>query len=135
MNPLNSKPASLASNGLLACFALAIHLLIECGVDGSTARQALLPLVRGTAANLEAARPKEALTGPVARGDVETVASHVRALGALPDRVVLDAYRSLSLVLVDLAVQDGRLGAVHAGRLRKLLAGGAAAAATAEGEG
>jgi len=44
------------------------------------ARRLYLPLIRGAAANLEEG-PAAALTGPVRRGDVETVAAHLTALG------------------------------------------------------
>jgi predicted short-subunit dehydrogenase-like oxidoreductase (DUF2520 family) len=43
------------------------------------ARRLYLPLIRGAAANLEIG-PAAALTGPVRRGDAETVAAHLKAL-------------------------------------------------------
>lgn len=41
---------------------------------------ALLALVRGTLANIEEAGLEAAVTGPIPRGDVETVGLHLRAL-------------------------------------------------------
>jgi predicted short-subunit dehydrogenase-like oxidoreductase (DUF2520 family) len=53
--------------------------------------EAFLPLVRGTVDNVDQLGPAAALTGPVARGDTETVARHVEAL---PDDE-RDAYEAL----------------------------------------
>ena len=44
--------------------------------------EALLPLVRATVDNVDALGPADALTGPVARGDVDTVRRHLDALPA-----------------------------------------------------
>ena len=44
--------------------------------------EALLPLVRATVDNVDALGPADALTGPVARGDADTVARHLDALPA-----------------------------------------------------
>ena len=40
----------------------------------------LLPLVRGTVKNIEKRGVAEALTGPIARGDVDTVEAHCRKI-------------------------------------------------------
>jgi predicted short-subunit dehydrogenase-like oxidoreductase (DUF2520 family) len=119
--PLYHAAAALASNGVVACHALAIRLLVEAGQDGPAAGRALLPLLLGTARNLQESGPGDALTGPVARGDIDTVEAHLGALGGLPDPVVLDAYRALSRVLLDLARQGDRIAPEVAERLEELL--------------
>jgi predicted short-subunit dehydrogenase-like oxidoreductase (DUF2520 family) len=72
--------AALAANYTTALVAVAERLAIAAGIPPQTARHLYLPLIRGAAANLEAG-PAAALTGPVRRGDVETVAAHLAALG------------------------------------------------------
>lgn len=73
--------AVLASNYLVTLMHLAARLWEGAlGVDESQALRALLPLVRGTLANLERLGPVRALTGPVARGDAGTVAAHLDEL-------------------------------------------------------
>jgi predicted short-subunit dehydrogenase-like oxidoreductase (DUF2520 family) len=62
--------ASMASNFLVALEAAAERLAATAGVD----RAALVPLVRATVENWGAVGPERALTGPLARGDEETVA-------------------------------------------------------------
>jgi predicted short-subunit dehydrogenase-like oxidoreductase (DUF2520 family) len=71
--------AALAANYTTALVAVAERLAIAAGIPPETARHLYLPLIRGAAANLEAG-PAAALTGPVRRGDVETVAAHLAAL-------------------------------------------------------
>jgi predicted short-subunit dehydrogenase-like oxidoreductase (DUF2520 family) len=56
--------------------------MVQAGVPPEEAYEAILPLARGVLNNLEGMGPARALTGPVARGDVETVRLHLRTLPA-----------------------------------------------------
>jgi predicted short-subunit dehydrogenase-like oxidoreductase (DUF2520 family) len=69
--------ASIASNLLVALEESAAGLLEEAGIQDG--RELLAPLVLRTAANW-AERGPDALTGPVARGDADTVERHLAAL-------------------------------------------------------
>jgi predicted short-subunit dehydrogenase-like oxidoreductase (DUF2520 family) len=69
--------ASMASNFLVALEESAAGLLAAAGVDNP--REVLAPLVLRSAANWADAGA-EALTGPIARGDRETVGLHLSAL-------------------------------------------------------
>lgn len=69
--------ASIASNFLVTLEASASALLEQAGIAGG--RELLTPLVLRTASNW-AERGEAALTGPIARGDEETVARHLAAL-------------------------------------------------------
>jgi predicted short-subunit dehydrogenase-like oxidoreductase (DUF2520 family) len=70
--------ASMASNFLVTLEAAAERLAATAGVD----RALLAPLVRATVENWAALGPGRALTGPVARGDEETVARQRTELAA-----------------------------------------------------
>lgn len=72
--------ASIASNFLVALEQSASELLERAGVED--ARELLAPLVLRTAANWAQAGG-EALTGPIARGDEQTVARHREAIDEL----------------------------------------------------
>ena len=73
--------ACICSNYAVAVEALAQRLMSRWLGDEAAAWQALLPLFKGTAANLEATTsPRTALTGPIARGDATTVARHLAVL-------------------------------------------------------
>ena len=70
--------AAMASNLLVALEESATTLLDRAGA-GPESRELLAPLVLRTAANW-AERGTDALTGPIARGDGETIALHLEAL-------------------------------------------------------
>ncbi len=70
-----------ASNYVVASAAVAARLLSRtAGIPEPEALAALLPLVEGARANLERWGLPRALTGPVARGDVEVIRRHLGAL-------------------------------------------------------
>lgn len=72
-----------------------VRLLRAGGLDESQARQALAPLLESATRNAAQWPAIDALTGPVARGDVDTVRRHLAALDALPDTALVDAlYRA-----------------------------------------
>lgn len=72
-----------ASNYVVADAAVAARLLAEAAsLSQGEALAALIPLVEGARANLERLGLPRALTGPIARGDVEVVRRHLGALDA-----------------------------------------------------
>jgi len=87
--------AAIASNFLIALEASAVELLEAAGVaDPEEARELLAPLVLRSAANW-AERGPDALTGPIARGDEETVERHLAAIdGVAPE--LLGLYHALA---------------------------------------
>ncbi len=110
MRGLYHSALAHGSNHLVTLVAQALDLLREAGVE-SPARL-LGPLLSAALDN--ALRSGDgALTGPVARGDAGTVASHVRAIG-LADQVaggasVLETYRAMARATADRALASGRL--------------------------
>ncbi len=100
--------AVVSSNFFIALEEMAITMMSGIGVDADTARRMLLPLIRGSFENLERVSPVEALTGPIVRGDDQTVAVHLRALqDKFPGYI--SAYRLLAGLNVDLAKQKGKI--------------------------
>jgi predicted short-subunit dehydrogenase-like oxidoreductase (DUF2520 family) len=97
--------AVMASNFPIVLAALATSLMHQVGVDEATARAAVRHLMRAAVTNLAEAEPDAVLTGPISRGDVDTVASHLGVLAATPE---LDAvYRALSAAALPLARAQG----------------------------
>ncbi len=84
--------AVFGSNYLVTLAGVAAELLEEVGMNPEQSRAALGPLMAAALENALASGPGAALTGPVARGDVETLRSH---LAVLPDDVG-DLYRELA---------------------------------------
>lgn len=80
LRPLYHAAAVVASNYLVALVALAGRIMVQAGVSEHEALAALIPLVRGTLDNVEHLGPASALTGPIARGDCDTVRLHLARL-------------------------------------------------------
>lgn len=85
--PLYHAAAVAASNYVVTLLGLAERWMVEAGVDGGAARAALATLAHGAVAGVESMGPLQALTGPIARGDVDTVLSHLSRLSP-PDRAL-----------------------------------------------
>ncbi len=101
--PLYHLAAAAASNLFVALQSEAGELMAAAaGVPPAAAARLLGPLVATTAANVAARGPSQALTGPVARGDVGTVRAHLALLDEQAPRFA-DTYRSLSLQALHLA--------------------------------
>ncbi|MDB4875005.1 MAG: hypothetical protein JWM41_1451 [Gemmatimonadetes bacterium] len=76
--PLYHASASMASNYLVTLEGAAERLAAAAGVD----REHLVPLVRSAVEHWARAGAADALTGPIARGDDETVARQRQAIDA-----------------------------------------------------
>jgi predicted short-subunit dehydrogenase-like oxidoreductase (DUF2520 family) len=116
--------AVAASNYLVALFDLAFRLLSFANLSGPQAWEVLKPLVDGTLANIGRVGIPEALTGPIARGDVATVAAHVAAIAARAPEL-LELYLTLGRQTIEVARDKGTLTETVAGQLQALLAAGA----------
>lgn len=119
--PPNTRPiyhasAVVASNYLIALLAFAVRLMMETGVSESDAIEALIPLMKGTLDNLDKLGVAHALTGPIARGDADTVRLHLTRLSE-SDRKL---YCGLGLELLRVARAAG-LDAEKANELEALL--------------
>ena len=90
--------ATVASNHLVALMGQVARLAEAAGVPPA----ALLPLVQSTLDNVDSLGPAGALTGPIARGDLDTVARHVASLPP-GERA---AYRALALEALRLSGRD-----------------------------
>jgi predicted short-subunit dehydrogenase-like oxidoreductase (DUF2520 family) len=80
LRPVYHAAAVFGSNYLIAMISVAVRLLEQAGVDSADALPAILPLVRGTLDNLEHLGIASALTGPIPRGDVDTIRLHLMRL-------------------------------------------------------
>jgi predicted short-subunit dehydrogenase-like oxidoreductase (DUF2520 family) len=99
--PAYHAAAVISSNFPVVLASVAGHLLHDIGVPDSSAYQAVESLMSGALANMKQALPDDALTGPIIRGDAETVGKHLRALEGHGQ--ALDVYRALSAAAVEIA--------------------------------
>lgn len=106
--PAAGKPAyhagaTIVANYTVALLGLAERLALAAGVGPEVAGRLYLPLLRGAAANLEQLGAVHALTGPIRRGDVRTIAAHLATL----DEPTAELYRVVGLEALALARQAG----------------------------
>jgi predicted short-subunit dehydrogenase-like oxidoreductase (DUF2520 family) len=91
-----------ASNYLVTVLDAALRAYQAAGIPEATARALAAPLATETLANVLRLGPAQALTGPVARGDMDTVARQQRALDGW-DSATGELYRALTAATVHLA--------------------------------
>jgi len=113
--------AALVANDTLALLHLAIAEMVRAGLSQVDARRSLAHLLGATARSVAAAPLSAALTGPVVRGDVDTLERHLKT--APPPTAEL--HRLLSQVLLEVARTGQRLDDATARRIRLSLTGAA----------
>ncbi|WP_308366824.1 MULTISPECIES: DUF2520 domain-containing protein [unclassified Microbulbifer] len=91
-----------ACNYLTALVDLSLRTFSAAGIERERALELLKPIVLQTAGNNMAMGPEQSLTGPIARGDVDTVRRQLAAL-AQTDTQLAQCYRQLGLACVELA--------------------------------
>jgi predicted short-subunit dehydrogenase-like oxidoreductase (DUF2520 family) len=97
--------AVISSNFPVVLASIAGHLLHDIGVPDASAYQAVESLMSGALANMKQTLPDDALTGPVMRGDAETVGKHLRALHGRG--AASEVYRALSIAAMEIAERRG----------------------------
>ena len=95
----------ISCNYLVALQSLAIQIFGEAGLDEKQAMKVLAPIVSKTVENIFELGPKAALTGPIARGDVDLVQNQINALKNW-DAQATDVYSSLGKIALELAEPD-----------------------------
>ncbi len=106
------------ANHLVTLITEAMEILSAAGADDPAAT--LRPLLTAALDNaLE--HGDAALTGPIVRGDVETVRAHVADLAASAPQT-LASYVTMARATLDRAVTDGRLLPIRATKMLRVLA-------------
>src|SRR6476469_301120 len=105
------------ANHLVTLVAEAMEILSAAGADDPAAT--LRPLLTAALDNA-LAQGDAALTGPIVRGDVETVRAHVADLGANAPQT-LPSYLAMAHATLDRAVTDGRLLPIRAAKMLRVL--------------
>ena len=117
--PRYHAAAALVSNHAVARVDAGVEILTSVGLERAQATRALAGLLSSTAANLSRVGLPEALTGPIARGDVAVVARHLLALRPLAEIAAL--YRVTARRVSKVAAEKGRAGRDALVRIAALL--------------
>ncbi|CEK12200.1 Uncharacterized conserved protein [Legionella hackeliae] len=93
-----------SSNYLVTLASVATELFTETGIPSAIAQEIYLRLMHSSLTNLEQTNlPAKALTGPLVRGDYQTITKH---LAALQDSKFNELYRAAALVTLSLTNLD-----------------------------
>ncbi len=111
--------AVMAGNYVIGLIHASVQLMTAAGIEERDALAALAPLIRASVDNALDCGPLNALTGPVERGDTETVASHLRVLARLPEPLET-LYRAAGSYVLGIARRRG-LPDPKAAQLERLL--------------
>jgi len=84
---------------LVALLASAEEAAGVAGISREQVRRRMLPIIAQTLRNYSQLGPKKAFTGPLVRGDVETISLHLQTLAALP--TAREAYVALAKAAVE----------------------------------
>lgn len=112
--------ACMASNFVTTLFHQATTLMAETLEDPAMATTVLAPIFQTAATNTLNLGPHKALTGPIVRGDIDTIRGHLNQLAEHnPER--LPFYLELAEQTRQLALESERLAPEQATQLKELL--------------
>lgn len=111
--------AVMASNYLNTLLNAAVDMASVDGLDVEVIKKALLPLVKTTLQNIEHQPFEDVLSGPIKRGDLQTVKSHLELLKGQPDLHRL--YRVLGERTVEMARKSQKIDEETARKMFELL--------------
>jgi predicted short-subunit dehydrogenase-like oxidoreductase (DUF2520 family) len=105
--------ATFCSPLLIAALTTAEQVGRIAGFSAANARRKMLPIVKQTVANYALLGPAGAFSGPIVRGDAETVSAHLKLLGKVPEA------RAVYVALARSAIRH--LPTSNRAQLRKIL--------------
>ena len=114
--------AVTACNYVVTLLDAAAAMAESAGISRADWLAAAGPIVRATIDNVSRVGPEQALTGPVARGDAETVGRHVEALRGA-GAGLRELYATVGQGTVQLALRKGTIDPRQAGVLSEILNG------------
>ncbi len=121
--PLYHAAACMASNYLVVLMYMVEEVYKSVGLNRESAIKAFWPLVTGTIDNIENRGTVQSLTGPISRGDIETVKIHIEAFrDRLPE--FLDVYSIMGAFASDIGLKNKTLIYERANEIKSLLLGG-----------
>ncbi len=92
------------SNYLTTLMDFGLKMLNDIGINSDDGLKAMDPLIMATYNNIKRNGTKEALTGPIQRGDINTLSSHMSQIDGLD----LEVYKSLGKMTTERLVDSSK---------------------------
>ena len=109
-----------ASNYLVSLIDTSLTVANSTGIDKNQFSKSIMPLVRATLSNIEETGAYNALSGPIVRGDADTVSKHIEVLSKL-DSSLLNSYSQLGERALEISKAKGTLSESKIIELSKIL--------------
>ncbi len=106
--PLYHLAAVIVCNYFVTLMDVGTNLMKEINIDEKMATEGLIKLVKGTLNNIERLGTVEALTGPISRGDIDTIKDHITAIKKYSPST-MNLYKTLGKYTTDLAIKKGSI--------------------------
>lgn len=106
--PLYHAGACVVSNYLVTLIDFGVKFLESTGIPHNMASRALIPLIQGTIRNVQNIGIPKALTGPIARGDLNTVLKHLDCLEEMAPEL-MKLYSWLGYYTTRIALEKGTI--------------------------
>lgn len=112
--------ACVVSNYLVSLMDYGLSIFEAIGIDKDKGYRALSPLIQGSIENIHNLGTSRALTGPIARGDVNTIEKHIEAMKKTNPEW-LHMYKALGFATIELAEREKLKDKEKANELKRLL--------------
>ena len=107
LKPLYHTALCVASNFLVTLLDMAVKLGQGAGIEKKRALEVMLPLIETTISNFEQSGTR-ALTGPIERGDADTVKRQLKVVETLEPKMI-PVYLALAKATVSIAQEMGSI--------------------------
>lgn len=112
--------ACIVSNYLVTLMDIGICSLVQAGFNSEDATKLIAPLANGTLQNVLTKGTKTSLTGPISRGDINTIKTHLETISK-EDKELEQIYRLLGKRTIKIVKQQNQLDEYTLIRLTEVL--------------
>ena len=118
--PLYHADCVFACNYLTALMDISLETAENAGLERDDFWNSVQPLIQSTLNNISSNGIENALSGPIARGDANTIAKHQKSLATYDPSLSMN-YANLGIRAIEIAQRKGELNEKDINALRKIL--------------
>lgn len=118
--PLYHLALVFASNFFVCIEDMAVEILLKCGIKKGDALKLIKPLIEVTKKNIWEKGTTDALTGPIERGDIDTIKKHLTLL-VKGNRSYNKIYREISKHLLKMVEQKRNIKQDNINTMKEIL--------------